>query len=68
MKKMASMIDLLVDMVILILAAVIGFGIFYATSTSGWDATVVTLWGYIPLVFIAVGVIALVVKLKVMGH
>jgi hypothetical protein len=65
---MASMVDLLVDFVILILAAVIGFGIFYATSTSGWDATVVTLWGYVPLVFIMVGVVALIVKIKVLGH
>jgi hypothetical protein len=67
MKKMTSMVDLLIDMVILIFAAVIGFGIFYATNTSGWNATVVTLWGYIPLVFIMVGVVALVVKIKVMG-
>jgi hypothetical protein len=62
------MVDLLVDMVILILSAVIGFGIFYATSTSGWNATVVTIWDYIPLVFIAVGIIALVVKIKTTGH
>jgi Na+/serine symporter len=68
MKKMASMVDLLVDFVILILAAVIGFGIFYATSTSGWDGTVVTLWGYVPLVFIMVGVVALIVKIKFIGH
>jgi uncharacterized membrane protein len=68
MKKMASMVDLLVDFVILILAAVIGFGIFYATSTSGWNDTVVTLWGYVPLVFIMVGVVALIVKIKVVGH
>ena len=65
---MASMVDLLVDFVILILAAVIGFGIFYATSTSGWNATVVTLWDYIPLAFIMVGVVALIVKIKVVGH
>jgi len=65
---MVHMVDLLVDMVILILSAVIGFGIFYATSTSGWNATVVTIWDYIPLVFIAVGIIALVVKIKTTGH
>jgi hypothetical protein len=62
------MVDLLVDMVILILSAVIGFGIFYATSTSGWNATVVTIWDYVPLVFIAVGIIALVVKIKTTGR
>jgi hypothetical protein len=63
-----EMIDLLVDMVILILSAVIGFGIFYATSTSGWNATVITVWGYIPLVFIMVGILVLLVKLKIVGH
>jgi hypothetical protein len=62
-----QMVDLLVDMVILILAAVIGFGIFYATSTSGWNATVITIWGYIPLVFIMVGILVLLVKIKVVG-
>ena len=65
---MADLIDVLVDMVILILSAVIGFGIFYATNTTGWDETVITLWGYIPLVFIFVGVIALIVKIKVTGR
>jgi hypothetical protein len=63
-----DLIDLLIDMVILILATVVGFGIYYATSTSGWDPTVVTLWGYIPLVFIFVGIIALIAKIKVVGH
>jgi hypothetical protein len=63
-----EMIDLLVDMVILILSAVIGFGIFYATSTSGWNATVITVWGYIPLVFVMVGILVLLVKLKIVGH
>jgi hypothetical protein len=66
MKNMA-MIDLLVDFLILIIAAAIGFGIFYSTSTSGWNATVVTMWDYVPLAFIAVGIIALVVKIKVHG-
>ena len=64
---MPSLVDVLVDMVILILSAVIGFGIFYATNTTGWDATVVTLWDYIPLVFIFVGVIALIMKIKITG-
>lgn len=63
-----DMIDILVDMVVLVLAAVIGFGIFYATSTSGWNATVITLWGYIPLIFILVGIVALIVKVKIVGH
>jgi membrane protein YdbS with pleckstrin-like domain len=62
-----DMTDILIDFLILIIAAVIGFGIFYATSTSGWDLTVVAIWNYVPLVFIAVGIIALVVKLKYMG-
>jgi hypothetical protein len=65
---MVDIVDVFVDMVILILSAVIGFGIFYATSTSGWNATVITIWGYIPLVFIFVGIIALIVKIKVVGH
>jgi hypothetical protein len=68
MKKMVDMVDLLVDFVILIIAAVIGFGIFYATSTSGWSTTVIAIWGYIPLVFIAVGILVLLVKIKVIGH
>jgi hypothetical protein len=59
-----DIIDLFVDFVILILAAVIGFAIFYATNTSGWNATVVTIWGLMPLAFIGIGVVALVVKLK----
>ena len=63
-----DMVDILVDFVILILAAVVGFGIFYATNTTGWNATVVTIWAYIPLVFILVGIIALIVKVKVIGH
>jgi hypothetical protein len=61
------MVDLLVDFLILVIAAVIGFGIFYATSTSGWNNSVVAIWNYVPLVFIAVGVVALVIKLKYMG-
>ncbi len=65
--KKNMIVDLLIDFLILLLAAVIGFGIFYATSTSGWNSTVITIWGYMPLVFIAVGVIGLVVKLKVKG-
>jgi hypothetical protein len=67
MKKM-HMVDLLVDFLILIFAAVIGLGVFYATSTSGWNATVIIIWGYIPLVFIAVGMIGILVKIKVTGH
>jgi hypothetical protein len=65
---MADLVDVLVDMVILILSAVIGFGIFYATNTTGWNSTVVTIWGYIPLVFIFVGIIALILKVKVLGR
>jgi hypothetical protein len=65
---MVDVVDLLVDFVILILAAVIGFAIFYATDTSGWDATVVTIWGLLPLAFIGIGIIALVVKLKYTKH
>jgi hypothetical protein len=48
----------------LILAAVIGFAIFYATNTTGWNSTVVTIWGLLPLAFIGIGIIALVIKLK----
>jgi hypothetical protein len=65
---MADMVDVLVDFMILILSAVIGFGVYYATNTTGWDATVITLWGYIPLVFIFVGIVALVIKVKYIGH
>lgn len=65
---MADMTDILVDLLVFVLVAVIGFGIFYATNTTGWNSTVITLWGYIPLVVIAVGLIAMVVKIKVMGR
>lgn len=54
----------MVDFVILVLAAVIGFAVFYATDTSGWDATVVTIWGLLPLAFIGIGILALIVKIK----
>jgi hypothetical protein len=63
---MVDIIDLFVDFVILILAAVIGFAIFYATNTSGWNATVVTIWGLVPLAFIGIGILALIIKLKYM--
>jgi hypothetical protein len=65
---MADIADVLVDFLILVISAVIGFGIFYATSTSGWSLTVVAIWNYVPLVFIAVGIVALVIKLKYMGN
>jgi hypothetical protein len=48
----------------LILAAVIGFAIFYATNTSGWNATVLTVWNLLPLAFVGIGILALIVKLK----
>jgi hypothetical protein len=63
-----DIVDLLVDFLILILAAVIGFAIFYATDTSGWDATVVTIWSLLPLAFIGIGIVALVIKLKYMKN
>lgn len=59
-----DIIDLAVDFMILILSAVIGFALYYATDTSGWDATVVTLWGLLPIAFIGIGVLVLIVKLK----
>jgi hypothetical protein len=54
----------MVDFVILVLAAVIGFAIFYATDTSGWNATVVSIWNLLPLAFIGIGILALIIKLK----
>ena len=61
---MPDIIDLMVDFIILVLAAVIGFAIFYATDTSGWNTTVVSIWNLIPLAFIGIGILALVVKIK----
>jgi len=61
---MVDIIDLMVDFVILVLAAVIGFAIFYATNTTGWDATVVSIWALLPLAFIGIGVLALIIKIK----
>jgi hypothetical protein len=61
-----DIIDLAVDFMILILAAILGFALYYATNTSGWDATVVTMWGLLPIAFIGIGVLVLVVKLKYM--
>lgn len=63
-----DIIDLAVDFMILILAAVLGFALYYATDTSGWDATVITLWGLLPIAFIGIGVLVLVVKLKYAKH
>jgi peptidoglycan/LPS O-acetylase OafA/YrhL len=54
----------MVDFVILVLAAVIGFAVFYATNTTGWDATVISIWKLLPLAFIGIGILALVVKIK----
>jgi len=61
---MVDVIDLMIDFVILIFAAVIGFAIFYATNTSGWNATVVSIWSLLPLVFIGMGILVLIIKLK----
>jgi hypothetical protein len=61
---MTDVIDLMVDFVILIFAAVIGFAIFYATNTSGWNTTVVSIWALLPLVFIGIGILALIIKVK----
>ena len=61
-----NIIDLAVDFMILILSAVIGFALYYATNTSGWDEIVVTMWGLLPIAFIGIGVLVLVVKLKYM--
>jgi peptidoglycan/LPS O-acetylase OafA/YrhL len=63
---MVDIIDLMVDFVIIVLAAVIGFAIFYATNTTGWNATVVTIWSLLPLAFIGIGILALIIKLKYM--
>jgi hypothetical protein len=61
-----DIIDLAVDFMILVLSAVLGFALYYATNTTGWNATVVTLWGLLPIAFIGIGVLVLVVKLKYM--
>jgi hypothetical protein len=61
-----DIIDLFVDFMILIFAAVIGFAVFYATNTSGWNATVVIVWNLVPLAFIGLGMIALIIKIKYM--
>jgi hypothetical protein len=62
-----NIVDIFVDFLILILSAVIGFAIFYGANTTGWNATVITLWNLLPLAFIGIGIVALVVKLKYMG-
>jgi len=61
-----DIIDLAVDFMILILSAVIGFALYYATNTTGWASIVVTMWGLLPIAFIGIGVLVLVVKLKYM--
>jgi hypothetical protein len=63
---MVDIIDLMVDFVIIVLSAIIGFAIYYATNTSGWDSTVVSIWNLLPLAFIGIGILALIVKLKYM--
>jgi hypothetical protein len=63
-----GIVDILVDFLVLVISAVIGFGIFYSTSTSGWSTVVVSIWQYVPLVFIACGIIILIAKVKFVGH
>jgi hypothetical protein len=63
---MVDIIDLMVDFVIIVLSAIIGFAIYYATNTTGWDSTVVSIWSLLPLAFIGIGILALIVKLKYM--
>jgi hypothetical protein len=63
-----DIIDVAVDFMILVLSAVLGFALYYATNTTGWNATVVTLWGLLPIAFIGIGVLALVIKLKYMKN
>ena len=59
-----DVIDLAVDFMILILSAIMGFALYYATNTTGWDATVQTMWKLLPIAFIGIGVLILIVKLK----
>jgi hypothetical protein len=59
-----DIIDLAVDFMILILSAIMGFALYYATNTTGWDATVKTMWNLLPIAFIGIGVLILIVKLK----
>jgi hypothetical protein len=54
----------MVDFVILVLSAVIGFAIYYATNTTGWSSMVVSIWNLLPLAFIGIGVLALIIKIK----
>jgi hypothetical protein len=59
-----DIVDLAVDFMILILAAVMGFALYYATNTTGWSSTVLTMWNLVPVAFIGIGVLALIIKIK----
>jgi len=50
--KMA--IGLGVGLVMLVIFIVIAFGVFYGANTSGWNSTVIQIWGYIPQIVVAV--------------
>ncbi|MGD0406958.1 MAG: hypothetical protein ABSB10_09965 [Candidatus Bathyarchaeia archaeon] len=63
---MANIPDLLADMLILVIFSSIGLGIFYGVDTTLWGSMVKIIWNYVPLVFIACGIIVLILKLKLM--
>jgi hypothetical protein len=61
---MVDIIDMAVDFLVLVIFAVVGFAIFYATNTSGWSTTVIAIWGLLPVAFIGIGILTLIVKVK----
>lgn len=56
--------DLLIDMLIVVVGAVVGFGVFYGVDTALWSDQVKLIWNFVPLVFIAGAIIILILKLK----
>jgi Na+/serine symporter len=61
-------LDLIIDnataFIVLAIFSVVGFGIFYSTNTTGWSTSVIQMWGYIPIIFIVVGIIGMITMIK----
>ena len=53
--------NLAMGFLMMVIFLAIAFGIFFSTNTTGWNATVVTIWGYLPEVAIAVAIGALAI-------
>lgn len=56
---MASVSDVFKTILMASILLPVGFGVFFASNTTGWDATTLLAWAVIP----AIGVVAVVLKM-----